>query len=103
MAPHSADCPAEACERARHEYERRMELRRGQQKLTNLDFDIGRAGDPTINYTMTPKRFMVEIPVAALANLSTDAHTRMLEMLNAWILRHKPPPLMVPPKDTANP
>ena len=44
----------------------------------------------TINYTMTPDRFVLEIPVSALANLSTDAHTRMLEMLNAWILRHKP-------------
>ena len=45
---------------------------------------------PTISYTLTPQRFVLEIPVEALPALSQDAHTRMLDMLNAWILRHKP-------------
>ena len=45
---------------------------------------------PTINYTITPQRFVLEIPVEALANLSEDAHTRMLAMLNDWINQHKP-------------
>lgn len=45
---------------------------------------------PTISYTMTNQIFRLEIPVEALANLSTDDHTRMLDMLNAWIQRHKP-------------
>lgn len=44
----------------------------------------------TINYTLTPQRFVLEIPVEALANLSEDSHTRMLAMLNAWINQHKP-------------
>lgn len=45
----------------------------------------------TIEYTMTPQRFVMEIPVEALANLSHDDHTRMLAMLSDWIARHKPP------------
>jgi len=45
----------------------------------------------TINYTITPRRFILDIPVEALANLSGDAHTRMLAMLNAWIVENKPP------------
>jgi hypothetical protein len=52
--------------------------------------------DSMIRYTMTPERFALEIPVAALANLSQDAHTRMLAMLNEWILRHKPTTVTTP-------
>jgi hypothetical protein len=46
--------------------------------------------DSMIRYTMTPERFALDIPVGALANLTQDSHTRMLAMLNEWILRHKP-------------
>ena len=46
--------------------------------------------DTTIHYIMTPDQFMLRIPVGALAGLSQDSHTRMLAMLNEWILRHKP-------------
>lgn len=46
--------------------------------------------DRCINYTITPQRFVLDIPVEALAGLSPDAHTRMLAMLNAWITEHKP-------------
>jgi len=50
---------------------------------------------PTINYTMTPERFVLEIPVEALPALTNDAHTRMLAMLSDWIARHKPPVVRV--------
>jgi len=56
---------------------------------------------PTINYTMTPQRFMLEIPVEALPALTNDAHTRMLAMLSDWIARHKPPVVRV--KDPSPP
>jgi hypothetical protein len=45
---------------------------------------------PTIEYQITPRRFILDIPVEALANLNADAHTRLLAMLNAWITEHKP-------------
>lgn len=44
---------------------------------------------PTINYTITPQKFVLEIPVEALVNLSEDSHTRILAMLNAWIAQYK--------------
>lgn len=46
---------------------------------------------PCINYEITPRRFQLDIPVEALANLTSDGHTRMLAMLNAWITEHTPP------------
>jgi hypothetical protein len=63
-----------------------------RQALQTMDMDIGRVRlDPkTIDYTITPRRFILDIPVEALAGLSPDAHTRMLAMLNAWITEHKP-------------
>ena len=54
---------------------------------------------PTIEYQITPRRFILDIPVEALANLNADAHTRLLAMLNAWITEHKPKPIMVPQQD----
>lgn len=45
---------------------------------------------PRIDYTITPHQFRLEIPVEALENLTPDAHTRMLALLNDWISRHKP-------------
>lgn len=45
---------------------------------------------PTIDYTITPKRFILDIPVEALASLTPDAHTRMLAMLNNWVTENKP-------------
>lgn len=50
----------------------------------------------TINYTITPHRFVLDVPVAALANLSEDSHTRMLAMISEWIARHKPPKVTTP-------
>lgn len=51
---------------------------------------------PTIHYNITPKRFLLDIPVEALANMTPDAHTRILAMLNAWINENKPPVLKGP-------
>lgn len=45
---------------------------------------------PTIHYQITPHRFVLDIPVEALANLGHDSHTRLIAMLNDWIIRHKP-------------
>lgn len=47
-------------------------------------------GAHTIDYRITPQYFRLNIPVEALANLTPDAHTRILAMLNAWITEHKP-------------
>ena len=52
-----------------------------------------------IDYTITPHRFVLDIPVEALANLTPDAHTRMLAMLNNWITEHKPLPLDKPQQE----
>ena len=54
----------------------------------------------TIFYTMTPDRFRLDIPVGALANLSPDAHTRILAMVTDWINRHKPITITPVPKGT---
>jgi len=54
---------------------------------------------PTIDYTITPKRFILDIPVEALANLNADAHTRLLAILNAWITEHTPKPVAAAAKD----
>jgi hypothetical protein len=61
------------------------------RRAKGMEIGCNAVKDTTIRYTMTPERFMLEIPVAALATLNQDAHTRMLAMLNEWILRHKPP------------
>jgi hypothetical protein len=47
--------------------------------------------DTTIDYMITPKCFVLRVPVEALANLTPDAQTRMLNMLNTWVIEHKPP------------
>jgi hypothetical protein len=77
----------------------RANLKRRAEHLANKRvFDIWWQRDgtavprePTITYTITPDRFSLDIPVEALANLTNDGQTRLLDMLNAWILRHKPP------------
>ena len=63
------------------------------QKAQAMDYDIGkvRISPKTIDYTITPKRFTLDIPVEALDALTPDAHTRMLAMLNNWITENKPP------------
>jgi len=62
----------------------------GEEPIKMLQRIVEARDHGTIFYAMTPQRFILEIPVEALANLSQDSHTRMLDMLNAWILRHKP-------------
>lgn len=61
-----------------------------QVDISRLQQQIEARKDNTIFYTMTPFMFKLEIPVEALANLSPDAHTRMLRLLGDWIERHKP-------------
>lgn len=68
------------------------ELAREIQKKVNAQIREERT---TIFYTMTPDSFRLDIPVGALANLSPDAHTRLLAMVTDWINRHKPLPVLV--------
>lgn len=59
-----------------------------------VKFDMERAAQEryaTIDYMISPKCFVLRVPVEALANLTEDAHTRMLRMLGDWISDNRPP------------
>jgi len=46
---------------------------------------------PTIQYNMSPQRFMLEIPVEALANMDPISEQRLHDMLGYWITLNRPP------------
>ena len=91
--PDRALCDACWCEEARRVHETNKQI-----------FDLWWQRDGTtrprnpesITYTLTPRRFQLDIPVEALVALGNDDHTRLIDMLNAWILRHKPPKVKAP-------